>query len=307
MTSKNVITLIIAVVVILVLFNVFANASPACSNNLGIDVPSNCRSIKVSDTYEGVENFRPLTASSSKLRPNTLFRSDTLHKLSDADITTLEDLGLKTVIDLRSPEEIADDPNRVVSTVKNNYNFAIGTDPAELDSLGVTEHDVVEIKRLFIAGEFGQVETFLNDLGLDIEAVREERYREFASKFGTSVASTLRVLADSENYPIVFHCQGGKDRTGFVSAVILGILGEDAEGVLDDYLTTNLYTYDTLVKQYAANVPSLTPIYGAHRRQLEAALDEINTRYGSLEGYLRNIGITDAEVQQIRENLLVNA
>lgn len=282
--------------------------SKTCINHAGIDLPELCDEISVFHPYSGLENFRPLTPSLNPniiLKEGQLFRSDAFHNISNADAQKLNVLGIKTIIDLRSKEEIEELPNKQVPSVINIFNTPIGSDPAKLKSLGIT-HDVAKnIKTYFLDGAFNKVDSILTAHKIDLEKLREDRYREFATNFTPSVSQFFKILADSSNYPIVFHCQGGKDRTGFISAVLGKIIGYSNKDILRDYLTTNLYTLDKLEKQYAHGPKSLRPAYGAHQAQILASLNCIIKHYGNFEYYLKNeLKLTQSEVNAIRSNLL---
>lgn len=280
-----------------------------CEDILGIDLPPDCAGIVITKPYVGLSNFRTFTPDRKKkipLQQKKIYRSDALYKMTEQDIKKLEQLGIKTIIDLRSSEEIAEHPNKKVGTVVHSFNFPIGNDPAKLEKLGISKDDMKRIKTLFISKQFAKVDAFLKSKHINIRKSRIERYQEFATAFNHSVAQTLKVLADETKYPILFHCHGGKDRTGFISALILSIVGYSQEDIIRDYLTTNLYTYSNLRKQYSLGVNSLKPAYGAHREQILASLEQVKKSYGSIDQYLtQTLKLSPQELIQIRRNLLV--
>lgn len=278
----------------------------ACANKLGIEVPSNCRSIPVSHPYEGLENFRPFTKPSKRsaaLAPRTVYRSDAFHGLSASDVAKLEKAGIKAIIDLRSDAEIKAEPNAPIKGVFQ-YHYPIGTDPAKLAALGLTPQDRDAIKKYFLAGQFDKVDKFMKDRNLDVRKERIKRYEDFTTDFTPSIKGALLTLKNPKNFPVAIHCHGGKDRTGFVAALIQDIAGYDRNDMMRDYLTTNLYSYPALKKRYAVGVKSLQPAFGAHSEQLDASLKAINRRYGSVHNYLvKEVGLSEGDISQIRANL----
>lgn len=278
-----------------------------CADKLGIDIPKDCDKITIQHKFDGLSNFRQFTSNNQQninLKQGQFFRSDAFDKISQSDSEKLQKLNLKTIIDLRSDEEIIESPNKNIPGVAQTLHYPIGVDPAKLDKLGITKEEVSEIKRLFLAHKFTEVDALFSKKGIDIEKSREERYEEFATNFNSSIAGVLKTMTDKNNYPIAMHCQGGKDRTGFLGATILHILGYSEEEILRDYLTTNIYTYKDLQKKYATGVDSLKPVYGAHEKQIQAAISKVKSEYGSFDQYLETIGITEEDKQKIRSNLL---
>ena len=75
-------------------------------------------------------------------------------------------------------------------------------------------------------------------------------------------ARIFRRLEDPDNLPFLFHCTAGKDRTGFVAALVLLALGVPAETVYEDYLVTNRYraAYNTMILRWA-------PLYSLFRTE----------------------------------------
>ena len=289
--------------------SIFKEKDMDCSDEQIIDMPSLCHEIKVNQDFYGLTNFRAFTPASNTnivLKNGQLFRSDAFHKINSKDQTQLTTLGVKTIIDLRSPEEINEFPNKLIPSIINSFNTPIGSDPAQLESLGITEEVTSKIRTYFLNNKFNKVDSILKKHNINLKKIRKERYEDFATKYNSSISKSLKILSDSTNYPIVFHCQGGKDRTGYLSAIIQKILGYSDQEILRDYLTTNLYTFNKLKKQFTNGPTSLRPAYGAHSTQIKAALDKINKTYGNFDNYLENVLLISKEEQTaIRKNLLV--
>ncbi|AEV35966.1 protein tyrosine phosphatase [Pseudovibrio sp. FO-BEG1] len=284
-----------------------AKTSP-CKTTLPIDIPSNCDAIKVVKPIEKLENFRALTTPQNgpALKPQMVFRSDQLDSLTEADQEKLSALGIETIVDLRAPDELDKHPNKHISSVDFNINLPIGSDPADIAKIMPLEV-ASQIRPLWFSGKFDEIDQLLKDHGVDIYHTRIDRYKDFARKFTPQISRFMHVLLEEQNYPLVFHCAGGKDRTGYVAAVLMLSLGFSEEDVMRDYLTTNLYTFEELSKLVGSGPHSLRPAFGAHKEQISAALAAVKEDYGSFENYRRDaLGISDEELVRIKKNLLVD-
>jgi len=278
-----------------------------CDNELGIEVPEKCASIAVSHDYKNLHNFRQLNPQSNQLtlKSGVLFRSDQFSEIDTQDMEKLSKLGIKTLIDLRSHDEIIDSPNKHIPTLEQQVNLPIGSDPADIKKLMPVEV-AQQLRPLWYAGEFHKIDQLMQEHGVDLEKIRIERYQDFATKFTPQASRFLHLLADKDNYPIAFHCAGGKDRTGYMAAITLLALGFTADDVMNDYLTTNMYTYDAIVEMRNTAPKAIFPSVGAHQSQMEAALKQINTEFGSFDNYLKNVlKIDKQELEAIRKNLLI--
>ncbi len=151
--------------------------------------------------FEGVHNFRDLggyeTDDGRHTRWGRLYRSDAMHDLTSEDLEVFRALGIAAIVDLRSPAEIertgrgliGDEPHRFVSApVLSNY--------ATNESRGVID-----------------------------ESYLTRRYLQYLDVGAPAFVSVFEEMAKEENYPLVFNCFLGKDRTGVVAALVLSCLG----------------------------------------------------------------------------------
>src|SRR4029079_4896094 len=143
-----------------------------------------------------------------------LFRSDSLHRMSAADVgRLLNDLGVATVVDLRTANE----------------RERGGLVPAE-SSETIRSLHVPMIDDLF-ADRSERRAARTTDMG--------EGYAAMLALAGGQVAAVLRLLAEPDVYPAVFFCAAGKDRTGVLAAIVLAMLGVDDEDIVADYALTD--------------------------------------------------------------------
>jgi protein tyrosine/serine phosphatase len=116
-------------------------------------------------------------------------------------------------------------------------------------------------------------------------------------------------LADA-TVPAVYHCAAGKDRTGVVSAVILGLLGIDDEIIVADYALTQ-ENLDQIIDRlmategYQSMLAALPPdTLHAEPKTMIALLDRLHAKYGSMSGYAEAAGVSAASIQHLRDRLL---
>jgi protein-tyrosine phosphatase len=125
--------------------------------------------------------------------------------------------------------------------------------------------------------------------------------------------AAVRAIAEADGEPLLFHCSAGKDRTGWLSAVVLDLLGVDRDTVVADYLATNDYSRATNMaildamraRGRVAHPEVLLPLFEARPEYLAAAYGEVDRAYGGMAGYVRDgLGVADEMVDGLRERLL---
>jgi protein tyrosine/serine phosphatase len=241
--------------------------------------------------FSTVFNFRDLggypTTDGRSLRWGQVYRADGLWRLSDTDVQRFAGLGVRTVIDLRRPDELSAD-GRVA------------------DSLGLDYHNVN-----FHAAPWPE-----HDLGPDdMPRYLADRYADMADGGLTTtnpIGMALRLLARDAAVPLVFHCAAGKDRTGVLAALTLSVLGVDDDVIADDYALSaeaerrfHAWRRDTSLDEAVedGHAPAwvLNP---CPREAMLFFLVELRERHGSLRAYLERAGMTDADLGALRERLL---
>ena len=234
----------------------------------------------------GPLNFRDLGgyrgADGRTVRWRRVFRSDSLFRVTPEDAAhVVEELGLATIVDLRTAEEIA--------------VFGRGA----LESAGLHYHHVPILD-----------ETQRTDPELFPKRPLDELYVLMLDTAGHQVAKVLRLLAGHDAHPVVFHCAAGKDRTGVVAAVLLGLLGVDDEDVVADYALT-AEVMPTMIERFRAYAESRGEVrempahaFSADPSTMRAVLDALRRRYGSVEGYAAALGLGPDVVEELRAALL---
>lgn len=211
---------------------------------------------------EGAVNFRDVgghaTLNGRTVKSGLIYRGGDLDNLTDADLTLLSDLGLKTIVDFRSHEEVEAAPDRAPMTIVNVHHLVV--DPGDIFML--TE----------VNAETGP--DLMRKLNVALVNEAKAQYAEF-----------FRVLADADQTPLLFHCSAGKDRTGYAAALLLAALGVERETIFADYMVSAPYVeakYSGLLRKY----PELLPVITVRREYLAAAFEEIDRTYGGMENYL---------------------
>ena len=260
----------------------------------------------------GTKNLRDLgglrTAEGRVVRSGVLFRSDTLH---EADSDDLARLGLACVVDFRSEAEVERRPDRLNGLAVRWVNLPIDNPRSSTALFGdrQDQQDVsefrAEIIHHWLNRDFDAVLNLIDELGLDIPADRVERYVSFATDFAPVFAAFFAELVAAMGRPLLYHCEGGTDRTGVATALLLGVLGVEREAVMADYLATNTVVADELEELRQLAPPSLWPIIGAQQKQMQAFLDHIDSECGGIDSYARShLMLTDKAVAQLRSTYL---
>jgi protein-tyrosine phosphatase len=233
---------------------------------------------------EGCLNFRDLggypTRDGRRVRWRQLFRSDALCALTPADVAELRDVvRLATVVDLRSTAELRAD----------------GDGPLTLEAI---EHHHLP---LFDGAVRPEERASMITLA--------ERYWLLAEYAKEKIARVVTTLAASGG-PAVYHCAAGKDRTGVISAVILGVLGVPDEVIVADYAATQ-ENLEAIIERLMssrsyenvlANLPADT--LHAEAETMQTFLERIRAAYGDMRGYAQAAGVSADALEVMRVRLV---
>jgi protein-tyrosine phosphatase len=246
-----------------------------------------------------------LATDGRRVRRNVLFRSDSLHRLSEADLAVVAGLRLACVIDLRSTDEVArSGADKLPSPGPRLVELPI----ADLDLFAV-------ITDALSRGGDGTELDFLGEQapGGGAPAMMTQLYRRFVSgdALRAAFAQAVRLVAAAENLPLLFHCTVGKDRTGWLAAVVLSALNVPRDVIMADYVRTNEFSHEfvdlvvSLLEGRVSDPRVVVPLLEARPAYLEAAFAEAELCYGGMDGYLREgLGVDDDLLAALRANLL---
>jgi len=250
--------------------------------------------------FEGIRNFRDIggyhSGDGRVVRWNTLYRSGDLNEATDKDIKKISKLGIRTVIDFRSSTvlELRDltEPSCIYGLIDLNL--------VSLPML--TKEMIILLKQWKIARE-GAVNHNINGEQLTIDV-----YRSMVRECGPQVKKTIETLSNPENLPAILHCSVGKDRSGFVVALLLSALGVFYRDVVTDYLLTNRCIKIWLEEFIAShnNAAVSRGILEARTVYLNMAYNEIRKLHGPLNAYMVNVlGLNKAKIKVLQNVLLV--
>lgn len=238
-----------------------------------------------------------------RVRAKKLIRSDGLDKLTDNDIRILVDeCDLRTVIDLRTEveQQAAPDPIDRMPEVK-----FVSLPVLSGSAVGLThEHSLRSLWDDFrkLKGDpMGVISKtyplmLLGDAGV-------AAYKQF-----------FEILLAQEEGAVLWHCSEGKDRTGLASMLILFTLGVPPATIMVDYLATNLFARQKL-KRIAQDLEkvhladksdeALLALICAHKEYMDAAMEAVEDKYGSLDTYLTEaLDLTPEKRQSLCEKYL---
>ncbi|MFG2054810.1 tyrosine-protein phosphatase [Micromonospora sp. NPDC048930] len=215
-----------------------------------------------------------------RVRRGRLYRSDSLHRIDETDRAAFAALGIRTVIDLRRPTEVARD----------------GRVPA---------YDGLSYRHIHPEHEDWAEQQY--EPGSDLARYLADRYADLARTGTAGLAEAVGLIADSANAPVVVHCVAGKDRTGIVCGLTLAVLGVADEDIAADYAlsTEASERFHAWVVSTMPDAPELpAPYLASPVGAMRTFLAELREGYGSVEGYLRHAGVTDAQLAALRAHLL---
>jgi protein-tyrosine phosphatase len=242
-------------------------------------------------------NFRDIggvtTSAGGLVRPGLIYRSASPQFLSDPDAARLvETTGIRLVIDLRYDAEAAAEGSGGL---------------ADLD--GVRRHHVP------IVGAGGDAITQAVRVGDDDDDLLGGYYASYLEHSAAAFVDVFRTLAAPDALPVLLHCAVGKDRTGTVIALLLGLLGVPDDAIVADYVRTapNMPGLMALLAQSPTYGPTMLepdehdPLAQAHPGSMWAFLELLAARHGSAEQYLVDAGLEAQAIDALRGRMLEHA
>ncbi|MFE3000552.1 tyrosine-protein phosphatase [Nocardia sp. NPDC059246] len=241
----------------------------------------------------GAWNFREVsglrTKDGRRVQPGRLFRSSELSRLDDDGQIALTSLGITDVFDLRDLAEVErHGADRLPDGVR------VHSMPFNLTSAGFAPHEFAE---QIAADPTGYMCSIYSSMPVSAGAQ-------------AAVAAIIEILSDRRRprSSVLVHCAAGKDRTGWVIAVVLSALGVVRDDIYRDYELSN-NGIAALANRMSAvyGVPddkARTHLYGVDVEYLGAACAVAKAEFGSINAYLSACNITDGQVSDMRQRLL---
>jgi protein-tyrosine phosphatase len=240
-------------------------------------------------SWEGCVNVRDLggvpTEDGQRTRLGRIVRSDNVRQLTDEGWRALAEHGVSLIVDLRWPEELAEDQ------------------PREVD---------VEVVHVSVLGDAYDPE-YVAELDAHLESVDDVTdhyawsYVDFLERYRDRFGRALAAIADADG-TVVVHCMGGKDRTGLVSALILRLAGVAPETIAADYALSGGNLAGESAKWIAAAADERerrkrAKLAPTPAEAMVRVLAEIERRYGDVASYLRAAGLNGTQIERLRKRL----
>jgi protein-tyrosine phosphatase len=227
------------------------------------------------------------------VRMGMLYRTDQLNLLSDADLGVLSALKIRMVCDLRTDDERKSGPDRLPPFAR----------PLIADVTGANPNSVL--------ADILKKPNMVRDAGPEkMEKAMADVYRQLVNTKTAQDAYTsmFQRLADPAWLPGLFHCTAGKDRTGWATAVFLSIMGVPRETIMADYLASNaLLTEKNKRALDAMPDPAMRtamePLTGVREVYLNAAFEEVEKSFGTMDNYLTKGLRLDDKTQRLLRRL----
>jgi protein-tyrosine phosphatase len=238
--------------------------------------------------WDGCLNVRDLGGHPTEDGGETLYgrivRADSVRQLSAEGWEGLVRYGVRTIVDLRGERELEDDP------------------PTELPV------DVVHVPFMEDTPDVFKKAEDASRRAPDHAVATRDVYLIFLESFRANVAAVVRAVADAPDGAVVVHCMGGKDRTGLTAAFLLRLAGVGLDDIGADYALSEerlrprhdqwlAQASDEAEREYLRRI-SATPA-----ASMVAVVEELERRYGSVEGFLRAGGAPDRTGERIRARL----
>ena len=247
---------------------------------------------------EGAINFRDIggytTKEGKKVKTNKIFRSAEISTLTDRDLKELEKKNITTVIDFRGTKEASLAPDKLWS----NAHYTLCPAGSETVNNGDAEEMIKNLKR--------EGNQFL----LDFYGEKGVAY------FGDRYRTLFQKLASKEDTGILYHCTGGRDRTGMATALILYVLHVPMETIERDFVGSNAFLkekkkvggsntadmYKDLVKATGLSAEELEAKMALTPELLQTFFAVIEKKYGSVEQFLeKEMNLTGKDLNNIRK------
>lgn len=236
---------------------------------------------------EGAHNVRDLggfpTQDGGRTAWRQFLRADSLHRLSENEVAHLHDAGLRTVIDLRTRQEVQRAPNPFAAFADVHYlNLPLFDDlsPAALSRpRDGADHPLFHF------------------------------YLDAIETRGAALCQILAEMAAAADGAVLFNCTAGKDRTGIIAALLLWLAGVPKAEIVADYAATEGFIPDLkrelldLARHNGTDVVRYARLLESPAPTMEATLDQLAHRHGGVEGYLDHIGLPAADRARLRDRL----
>lgn len=263
----------------------------------------------------GIVNMRDLggieVADNRHVKSGLLIRAAHLADATQADLQRLAALPVAKVIDFRLEPEKQGREDQLIPGAEyislpvdaSGKAFEQGDAEAQKE---LTRHKQFDVKKIILFMAFNE----------RAQQVAQQMYPTllFSPACQQQYTQFFRELITTDSGAVFYHCTQGKDRTGISSALLLGALGADREAIIADFDASNI-TYEADVRKYSRRVRLfgggekelgvVQAFLGVNTANFIKALDRLESEYGSIDNYLKQvIGLTDEDLGILRQRYI---
>jgi len=266
-----------------------------------------------STPFDKILNFRDLSdGDTDRLNKGKIFRCGLIHMATDQDFKVLtETYGIKTTIDLRSSDEIRQSPSPLYEKYFPTDRTRLGRTRCRVQCplwrVSMNFKMLLDAKKYSTFGSMAlsfatlQIDTGIKHLVSEMNEVKLlGMYKCFLRYFQPQIKEALEVLSDPNNYPIMFHCSLGKDRTGTMASLVSSIVGMDRATIVSEYAKSeqNLAPVKEEIVEKLKRFHLEDWLADSPPEVMEDTFKFIDETWGSTEGFFKEIGFSTAS--QIR-------
>ena len=251
-----------------------------------VNRPEPARHLNLEGTYNVRDIGGYATSGGRSTRWRALLRSDGLHRLPPSSQAALIDYGVRTMIDLRGSHELQDAPSVFAGSSKVAYHHQ--------NMMGDS-----------LIAETEQPLHFLKTTTGPQRIVK--LYTDILDRRGRQVCETLKTLATPGVLPALVHCTAGKDRTGLITALVLGLAGVPIETIAEDYALSARYLFPRYLSEQAPpEVAASGYTWQDYQNEymppdaMLGTLRYLEERYGGIEAYVLDAGLTQLSIDRLR-------
>ena len=236
------------------------------------------RHLPIKGTYN-VRDLGGYATAIGETQYRRLLRADALHRLDEVGVAELVESGVTTVVDLRHADELSHQPNPF------------------------STHGAVRYHNVSLLD--GLAPSLMNDGDLLLEL-----YKLALVERQAAIAQVLQIIADAPSGAVLFHCTAGKDRTGIVAALLLGLAGVADAVIVEDYALTAALIAPIIAEitegavARGADPKSFARLLASEPATMVATLAFIAAEFGTTQAYLIEIGLSEATIATLRNRLM---
>lgn len=262
--------------------------------------------------FDNIVNARDLGGMTGHegrtVRSGMLIRSAHLHDASDADIRRLqEEYRLRRVFDFRSLGEAQFLPDREVEGATHHLLPTIDMSEERLTGQAIPQEAFLDLENHIVNYSFYP----------EVQAMAADMYPSLIRSEYSQLqyAAFMRLIIETPDGGVLWHCFQGKDRTGWGAAFILSAIGVDREAIIEDFDRSN-DAYRSLVARLDEEIVSrgggeaemdvVQAFMGVSTKNFRRTLDLIDREFGGMTSYLQNqLLLTTDDIHLLRKRYLL--